>query len=145
MICTFIGHRNTPNTIEPILRNEIIRLIENGKIDKFYLGTHGNFDYLVLNILRQLKKTYNITYNVVLPYIPKADDRFSKYENTILPAGFETTPPKFAIINRNHWMIENCDFLICYVTQDITNAYDFMKLARKKQKKIINLADRTSI
>lgn len=140
MICTFIGHRNTPNYIEPILKNTILDLIKNQNVNKFYVGNNGNFDVMVLKILKEFEKTYNINYSIVLPYYPKNKTLYIDYSKTILPDGIEKTPPRFGIVRRNKWMIENSNFLICYVTQDITNAYSFIKFAENKSKVIINLA-----
>ena len=46
-VCTFFGHRDTPKKIEPILKSTLIDLIENKKVDLFYIGNQGNFDYMV--------------------------------------------------------------------------------------------------
>lgn len=56
MTCTFFGHRDTPKSIEPILHNVLTDLIENKKADMFYLGNNGNFDSIVKNNLKILKK-----------------------------------------------------------------------------------------
>ena len=47
LTCTFFGHKDTPKEIEPTLRSTLVDLIENKNVLKFYVGNHGNFDYMV--------------------------------------------------------------------------------------------------
>jgi len=142
MICTFIGHRDTPSEVEPILKRVLRELIEDRNATDFYVGTHGKFDYMSLAVLKELKNEYpHIRYTRVLAYIPKIDDGYSDYSNTIYPDGLENIPPRFAIIKRNKWMIEKSDYVVCYVENSLGNAYEFMSLALKKKKKVINLKD----
>ncbi len=142
MICTFIGHRDTPSEIEAVLEKVLIELIEENGVNDFYVGTHGNFDYMVLSVLKELKNEYpNIRYTEVLAYIPKSNDGYCDYSHSIYPDGLENIPPRFAIIKRNKWMIEKSDYVVCYVENSLGNAYEFMSLALKKKKKVINLKD----
>ena len=46
MICTFFGHKDTPQNILPVLRTVIIDLIQNKNVDLFYVGNNGNFDFM---------------------------------------------------------------------------------------------------
>lgn len=141
MICTFIGHRNTPEYIQPILKKVLIQLITEKGVDEFYIGTHGKFDYMALITLKELKKEFlHIKYTNVLAYITGKKEDYVKYENTIFPEVLEKTPFKFAIIKRNKWMIENSHYVVCYVTQTITNAGEFLDFAKRKGKIVINLA-----
>lgn len=61
MVCTFFGHNDTPKEIEPTLRSTLIDLIENKKVNVFYVGNNGNFDTMVRHQLEDLSKTYPIT------------------------------------------------------------------------------------
>ena len=71
MTCTFFGHRSVPKEIEPILVSTLIDLIENKNVGFFYVGNHGNFDFLVRKNLKLLKIDFpHIDYAVVLSYIP---------------------------------------------------------------------------
>lgn len=49
--CTFFGHRNCPDDIEPILREVIIDLITNKNVTCFLVGDKGNFDGIVRKVL----------------------------------------------------------------------------------------------
>ncbi|MBQ1962789.1 MAG: hypothetical protein II369_01575 [Clostridia bacterium] len=53
----------------------------------------------------------------------------------------EGTPPKFAISKRNEWMMENADLIIAYVERGYGGAYQALRIAERKRKKIINLCD----
>lgn len=143
LTCTFFGHKDTPNEIEPTLRSTLVDLIENKNVLKFYVGNHGNFDYMVKRCLIELKKVYFIDYNVVLAYLPskKYYKEGKKPTDTILPDNIETVPPKFAIIYRNKWMIEQSDYVVTYVKYSIGGAARFKELAEKKRKIVINIAN----
>ena len=82
MICTFFGHRDTSKNIKPTLMSVLVDLIKNKNVDIFYVGNNGNFDFIVKEVLEELKEKYPIKYYVVLAYIPKKDD-YTDYSNTI--------------------------------------------------------------
>lgn len=148
MVCCFFGHRNTPNRLRPLLREEILRVLEEDRETRFYVGTQGNFDWMALSVLEELKKsTPSLNFAAVLAYLPK---KRPEWENpnlpppfdTVYPEGLETVPPKFAISARNRWMATQADVVICYKTYDRGGAAQFVNLAARKGKKIINLADK---
>ena len=139
--CTFFGHRDVTEELEPILYSVITDLIKNQKADKFYVGNHGAFDYTVIKILKSLSKLYsNICYFIVLAYLPTTNSGID-FSQTIFPDGLENVPPKFAIKKRNIWMIEKSDIVVTYVTRGFGGAAQFKELAEKKGKRIINLTD----
>ena len=140
MVVTFIGHSDTSYDIEPILKETIENLITNFNANLFYIGTHGNFDTMAKKCIIQLKQNYpHIKYYCVLAYIPRRINESIDYSDTIFPSGIEKAPPKFAIIQRNNWMIENAEIVICYVRHTFSNSSKFLKIAQKKEKIIINL------
>lgn len=139
MICTFFGHRDAPNKIEPTLRSALVDMIENYGVDKFYVGNNGNFDALVLKQLRDLSKIYSITFYVVLAYMPEDNNDDNSCRNTILPEGVEMVPRKFAINYRNKWMINNSDVVITYVRYPSSGAAKFKAMAEKKNKIVVSL------
>lgn len=142
--CTFFGHRNITQKIEPILRLTLIDLIENKNIDSFYVGNHGNFDNMVKRSLKFLKRNYpHIHYEVILAYMPGKKDEFNNkdFSDTVYPEALENIPPKYAIIKRNRWMIDNSDYVVTCVKHKLGGAAQFKELAEKKGKVVINLAD----
>ena len=136
-ICTFFGHKISPENIYEPLKKAIIDLIENKNIKSFMVGNNGFFDALVYKALKELAAIYNIEYNVVLAYYPK--DNIIP-ENSILPDGFENFPPKFAIDRRNEYMLRKSNYVICYVTHYTGGAGKFVLKAKAKNKVIINIA-----
>lgn len=143
MNCTFFGHKDAPYSIKPKLRNIIVNLIENKNVDCFYIGNQGNFDYMAYDILKELFKIYNISYKIVLAYIPVKKSEFDiiDYSYTVIPEGIEKIPKRFAIVYRNKFMIENSDFVITYITRNsLSGAAKFRDYAIKKEKIIIELS-----
>ena len=137
MICTFFGHRNTPATTEKLLCEILTDLIKTQGADEFYVGNQGNFDAMVRRQLEILSKEYNITYSVVLAYLP--DKNTEPIPCSVYPEGIETVPKKFAITYRNKWMLNKADTVICYVAHPSSGAGQFVELAEKKGKRILNL------
>lgn len=142
MFCTFFGHRDTDDNIKPILKDTIIDLIENQNVSVFYVGSEGNFDSMVIECLRELSIIYsNIKYFVVLAYMPKTKEKdlFLEKYDTIYPDGLEKTLPRFAIYNRNRWMVKNSDYVVAYVSHSFGGAAQFVELAEREEKVVINL------
>ncbi len=118
-ICTFFGHRDTPQQVNPILRAVLTDLIENKNVNMFYVGNHGNFDYMVRSNLKSLKLDYpNMNYAVVLAYLPSPKNKlyYEDYSDTIYPDGLENAPMRYAVIKRNIWMIDKSDYVVTYIT-----------------------------
>lgn len=117
MVCTFFGHRNCPRGIEPILRSEILNLIVNKGVNKFYVGNNGGFDAMVRKMLKALSQKYPIEYAVVLAYMPSQKYEFDEQDlnDTLLPEGIESVHPKYAIVWRNEWMLKQSEYVITYV------------------------------
>ena len=104
----FFGYSDTPWSVQPKLRDVILDLIDNKEADEFYVGTHGNFDRMVLAVLSELSETRAFRFYVVLAYLP-AEKESPCAEHDILPDGIENIPPRFAINYRNQFMIEAAD------------------------------------
>lgn len=143
-ICTFFGHSNTPQNIRNILKETVERLITEKDIDMFYIGNQGNFDSLAKNVLDELSEKYaHIRYNIVLAYRPtntESEQAFD-FSHTIYPEEVAASHPRYAILKRNRWMIEHSDYVISYITHDFGGAAKAIDLCRKKNKKIINVAN----
>ena len=146
-ICCFAGHRKIYDDREIIkakLEKEIINLIETHNVTTFYNGGKGDFDWLCAHTVANLKKDYPfISSHLVLAYIPKEKNKYAdilKIFDSMIYPGMEKTPPRFAIIKRNQWMINYSDVLIAYVKNRFGGAYKTLQYAeRKKNIKIINL------
>ena len=136
--CTFFGHRDCPSSIRGALTAEIERLITEKAVDTFYVGTHGSFDRMAYAALVELRHRYShIKVYRVLAYMPKPVD--TDTVDTIIPEGIETAHPRYAIIKRNHWMIDRSDYVIAYVTHTFGGAYQSVERAKKKGKITIQI------
>ncbi len=145
MVCSFFGHRNCPDNIRHLLKEEIVRMVSGPENVYFYVGHQGDFDRMVRSVMKELiEEGKEVEYSVVLAYMPGKKYEFdfhNEYADTVYPEGLENIHPKFAITWRNNWMIEQSDIIICYVKYSSGGSYQFVEKARRKGKKIINLAD----
>ena len=140
--CTFFGHRDCPDSIQPKLREVLIDLIENHGVDLFYVGRQGAFDRLVRVVLKELASAYpHIRYAVVLERMPSKMDmvNVADYADTLLPEGIESVHPRFAISWRNKWMIRQSDYVVTYITHSTGGAAQFAKIAERQGKIIVPL------
>lgn len=143
---TFIGHRILlQDGIEQKLKTAIENEIKSG-CKNFIVGSHGEFDKTVLDVLLTLKNTYpEIQIEVVVTnYNPKIQDEIiikekPKYETAMFE--IEYLHPKQRITASNKQMIDSCDTLICYVQPNAwkSGAKTALNYAKKKGLKIINL------
>lgn len=137
MICTFFGHANAPKEIELIIKSTLVDLIENKSVTTFYVGNHGNFDYMAAKVLQELSEIYSIKYYVVLAYMPKKNEISDSH--TLLPEGIELVHPKYAISWRNKWMIDKSDYVVAYVRRNFGGADKFVKYSKIKNKNVVYL------
>lgn len=143
---TFIGHRILlQSNIQQLLKSAIENEIQSG-CKNFIVGSHGEFDKTVLDILLTLKIIYpEIKIKVVITnYNPKIQDEViikenQKYETVMFE--IEDLHPKQRITASNKQMIDSCDTLICYVRPNAwkSGAKTALNYAQKKGLKIINL------
>ena len=137
--CCFIGHKKCPEEIRIPLLENIKNLISNGVVD-FYVGTQGDFDRTVYNVLREIKKTHSVNIYVVLAYLHRAPETpYFNMCDTIFPDELTTTPIRFAIRRRNSYMINKSDYVIAYLDSPFSNTIVNIEEALKKKKRIINL------
>ena len=139
--CCFFGHRNTPQSVEPLLTETTKKLILEQNVRYFYVGNQGNFDSMVLSSLKKLKESYpQIEYTVVLAYMP-SETTDKKYGNiSLYPDGLEYVPKRFAVSHRNNWMIKHSYFL--YAISDIILAV-YYSLSCKASKPVSPVRTRT--
>ena len=141
--CTFFGHRDSPQSIKPNLREAIIELIEHHNVRRFYVGNHGNFDLMARSILRDLSHQYSqISYAVVLAYLPakQSEETPHDFSDTLLPEGIEAVPRRYAISWRNNWMLRQSDYVITFLDHSWGSAAQFAEKAEKAGKTVIHIS-----
>ena len=138
--CTFFGHRESPDSIKPQLREVLIDLVTNHDAEMFYVGNQGRFDGIVCSVLRELEKEYpEIHYAVVLAYLPGKKNEYDDFSDTMLPEGIETVHPRYAIEWRNRWMLQRADFVVTCIAHPWGGAAKFAEKAKRDGKTVINL------
>ena len=147
MIITFAGHSTvfSCEQVKEAVKEQIKNNISSNEKTVFYLGGYGDFDSICACACKELKKEYShIEVVYVTPYINhskiKEMQDVGLYDTSIYPP-LENVPPKFAILKRNEWMVENADLVIAYVKNNYGGAYKTLNTAKRKKKKIINICD----
>ena len=142
MICAFFGHKDTPESIRPFLEAAVKQIIERYPDTTFYVGNNGNFDRMVLSVLKSLSQDFpTISYAVILAYLPISKSAEFDGLPTIYPEGTECVPKKYAISYRNDWIAKKADMVICYITHNYGGAAKFVEKACKNGKIVYNLAN----
>ena len=143
MIVSFFGHSSYFS--KDITVEKVVMLLEeeiNGSDVDFYLGNYGNFDNFAYNVAKEYQKGHSNSKLVfITPYLNNArcDDFAKKCDCSIYPE-IEKVPLKFAIIERNKWVVQHSDLLIFYY-KIIGSTRDIYEYAVSKNKKVLNLAE----
>ena len=150
MTIAFAGHSYVCATtqIKKLVTEQIKSAIVNEDFVTFYIGGYGDFDSICAQVCKELKQERpGIEVVYVTPYISlseqsKIDDlkRFGLCDSTIYPP-IENIPPRFAILKRNEWMMTNADLIIAYVKYNSGGAYKSLQIAKRREKRIINICD----
>lgn len=143
--CFFIGHRNAPETLRPLLDETVERHIIEYGVSEFVTGHYGRFDYMAAGAVQRAKERYpNVMLTLLLPYYPFPYDT-SDYDRTYYPEGLENVPKPFAIVRANEHMIKTSEYLICYNAGLVGNTEKLVKKALRRQEKgemhVENLAE----
>lgn len=142
MICAFFGHKDTPESIRPLLESAVKQIIAQYPDVTFYVGHNGNFDRMVLSVLKSLSENFpTISYAVILVYLPTSKSAEFNNLPTIYPEGIECVPKKYAISYRNDCMVKKADMVICYITHNYGGAAKFVEKAESKGKTVYNIAN----
>ena len=135
LACTFFGHRDSPDSLFPILKEKIFSLLINHQVSVFYVGTHGNFDTMAYRAVKELQVEYpEIRVYRVLAYMPKEE-----VPDSLFPEGVELVHPKYAISWRNKWMLDRSEYVVAYVVHNYGGAAKYVNQAKKKSKLVIYL------
>ena len=135
LTCFFIGHRNAPEMLRPLLDEAIERHITEYGVAEFVVGHYGHFDMMAAGAVRRAKEQHpEITLLLLLPYYPFKYET-ADYDNTYYPPGMENVPKPFAIVKANEHMIRTSEYLICYNTGLVGKTRDFVDMALRRQDK----------
>ena len=142
MVCAFFGYTDSPDDLRSELKRAIIHVIENYKVDQFYVGYNGSFDLMTVSVLKELMETYDITYYMVYTVLNPSEtlicDRNG--ECTESPEKLNKISPRSSVFRCNKWILSRADILISYVGHSWgINAAGFVKLAEKEGIKIVSI------
>lgn len=137
MVVAFCGHSEIDDekAVESWLHEVVGRLLKNGKVI-FFLGGYGRFDCMAARVIHEHKQYETGIESVfVMPYLNTKMD-LSLYDSTVFPP-LENTPPRFAILKRNQWMVDEADLIVAYVRHNWGGAAKTLEYAKKRRKKTI--------
>ena len=138
--CFIIGHSDTSESVYPSLEYHLNKLITDSNITEFIVGHYGNFDRMAARAVRSIKACHpEVILTLLLPYLtgyplPKG------FDGSVYPDGLENVPRRFAILRANCLTIDRCDCVIACVHRTYGGAYQCLEYARRRRKRIINLA-----
>lgn len=143
---TFAGHRviDDARRVESDLYDVLSEIVREHEFTEFFVGDNGEFDILATSVIRRVRKVQGeekCAINLVLPYT-KSNQKIieHQFDSVIIPPRLHGAHPKAAIGERNRWMVENCDLIICYVKRK-GGAERTMRYAKKSGKiEVVNLA-----
>ena len=132
--------------IEAAIERNVKKLLSEKPYVEFLVGRDGEFDILVASVIRRQKREYrsdNSSLIWILPY-PTSDyhnnemEYRSYYDEIEISEGSHY---KSAHRIRNRKMIDRSDMVICYVEHNSGGAYQALRYAQEKGKKVVNLAE----
>lgn len=132
--CFFIGHREADERLIPRLELTIKRLIVEENVRYFYVGGYGGFDRIAATAVKKAKQQHpNITLMLVLPYHPaeRPVETPDGFDGTFYPDELENVPKRYAIVRANRYMVETCDWLVCYVKHGASNSRNLLEYAQR--------------
>ncbi len=148
MIITFCGHADFCEQSKYM--QKVLDLLQEKVGDnkaEFFLGGYGRFDSFAFRCCKLYKQTHpNVSLVFIMPYITEEyqknhfEDIKSEYDYIIYPE-IENKPPRFAIIERNKYMVEKADCVIAYVERTFGGAWITYQYAKRKRKEIFNIPD----
>lgn len=145
MIVTFCGHSDAILTSDEAkrLKKTVLSVLKETPDTDFYLGGYGNFDNLCNRVLKGFQKDFPLLKRVfVTPYLDPDNAALKaakdEYDEILYP--FEAKVfPKYAIIKRNLWIIDNSDLVVGYIFRSHGGAAQTFGYALRKGKQCVNL------
>ena len=123
-------------------------MIKNHNVKEFWVGNYGEFDYMSAKAVREMKTIYkNIELILVIPYLTKTINEYkqvyySNFDSILIADIPQNTPHRYKILKCNRYIVNNSNFMICYVDHFWGGAAKTFKYAQsQKNIKIFNLSE----
>ena len=140
---TFAGHRHITNfsETESKLSRVLERILYENEFVEFFVGINGDFDLIATTLIRSLMKKFGsekCAVTLVLPYSSSKVSYYEKaYDSVIIPEELHGVHHKRVITERNRFMIDKSDLVICYVNKESGGAWQSLCYANKVGKEVI--------
>jgi len=134
--CFFIGHRDAPDEIYPMLLKLVEQHILLYGVVEFLVGWRGAFDRMAARAVIQLKTTYpEVRLILLLSYYPgeRKMDLPEGFDGSLYPEGQENVPKRLAIVRANRYAADHSGYLIAYAWQPGSNARKMIEWAQKRK------------
>ena len=138
--CVFFGHRDYHyERFQEWIESILIDLIENYDVRQFYSGARGNFDWMCIKIIRDLKNRYPYIQCIrVWAYMPNTDEEEEYFDGSVYVLE-KRVPPLYAILETNKQLLNKVEYILSGVTHSWGGAWSAAEYGRKQGKTIINV------
>ena len=140
--CFFIGHRDTPETVKPVLQEAVVQHIVEYGVTEFLVGRYGAFDRMAAECVISAKKQHpQVLLTLLLPYHP-GERKVTLpvgFDGSLYPPGQENVPRRVAIVRANHYAVNISDYLIAYVKYPGSNAKNILDYGKEKKIKLTEM------
>ena len=145
--CAFTGHRVLDSRFDVnLLDRVILNLIKSGARN-FFCGMATGFDMLAAEIVLKYKESYPVRLCACIPcedqskfYSTKDKER---YKNILCASDekivFSTQYVNGCMQERDRFLVDNCDVLLCYLRKKYGGTYYTVNYAKTQDKKIIEI------
>lgn len=136
--CFFIGHRDAPESLRPLLSEAVERHITQYGVSEYIVGHYGRFDAMAAQAVREAKRRHpEVKLTLLIPYYPfrGLTEQAKSYDAMFYPPGLETVPKPFAIVRANEYVIQTSSHLICYERGQVGKTRDYVALAKRREGK----------
>lgn len=127
--------------IEPLIENQIRKLINDENVDTFWIGGDGWFDVYVSGILQKLKQEYPYIKIILIVANPRQlefqENKFP-FDDFQYPEEVKSVPLEKAVFVRNYYMATNTDYIIVYPEDKHSAILSVLKENKKRVVNIIN-------
>lgn len=115
--CFFIGHRDAPQELLPLIKAKVEQLITEHGVTSFLVGNHGHFDALAAEAVISAKERHDgLQLYRLLAYHPaeRTVDLPKGFDGSYYPDGMQRVPHRFAIDRVNRIAATESDYIIAY-------------------------------
>lgn len=139
MVVAFCGHSTyIPNAAD---EKEVLAVLERVVGDvpcEFFLGEYGSFDSFAYGCAKKYKEKHPASkLFFITPYLNQEKMQFQaeRFDGIIYPP-LEYVPPRYAIVKRNKWIVEQADLIFAHITHEYGGAYTMYCYAKRKGKTV---------